>query len=209
MMTDRSDRGSHKPRGAERFERDDVIRDAVRGVHQGQQPCGAARTGRTHGCTRPVLITLQIPLAPQGPSTHAPRFQAGDKLASVCLHELHPEARNSSRSRGGTPSMYSITNSVSDVQAQWMSGTTTRASCAKSARSRSAFRPSVVKSNSSDMASASCRIIAVGAKRRASALAFSTIAASCAIRRRSARVPRAQAACAAAGASRPRRGHRL
>ena len=35
MMTDRSDRGSHKPRGAERLERDDVIRDAIRGVPSG------------------------------------------------------------------------------------------------------------------------------------------------------------------------------
>ena len=66
MMTDRSDRGSHKPRGAERFERHDVIRDAIRGMHQGQQPRGAARTGRTHGCTRPVLIAQKILLAPQG-----------------------------------------------------------------------------------------------------------------------------------------------
>lgn len=58
-MTNRSDRGSNKPRGAERFERDDVIRDPIRGLHQGQQPCGAARTGRTHGCTRPVLIAAR------------------------------------------------------------------------------------------------------------------------------------------------------
>ena len=44
-MTNRSDRGSNKPRGAERFERVDLIRDSICGLHQGQQPCGAARTG--------------------------------------------------------------------------------------------------------------------------------------------------------------------
>lgn len=59
MMTNRSDRGSAKPRGSQRFERDDVIREPACGLHQGQQPCGAARTGRTHGCTRPVLIAKQ------------------------------------------------------------------------------------------------------------------------------------------------------
>ena len=69
-MTSRSDRGSNKPRGAERFERVDLIRDSICGLHQGQQPFGAARTGRTHGCTRPVLIAAQKPLAPWGPSTH-------------------------------------------------------------------------------------------------------------------------------------------
>ena len=37
----------------------DVIRETIRGLHQGQQPCGAARTGRTHGCTRPVLINAK------------------------------------------------------------------------------------------------------------------------------------------------------
>ena len=52
MMTNRSDRGSAKPRGSQRFERDDVIRESTCGLHQGQQPCGAAQTGRTHGCTR-------------------------------------------------------------------------------------------------------------------------------------------------------------
>jgi hypothetical protein len=56
VMTNRSDRGSAKPRGAERLERVDLIRDPIRGLHQGQQPCRAARTGRTHGCTRPVRI---------------------------------------------------------------------------------------------------------------------------------------------------------
>ena len=75
-MTNRSDRGSNKPRGAERFERVDLIRDSICGLHQGQQPCGAARTGRTHGCTRPVLIAAQKPLAPRGPSTHGRQFAA-------------------------------------------------------------------------------------------------------------------------------------
>ena len=59
MMTNRLDRGSAKPRGSQRFERDDVIREPTCGLHQGQQPCGAARTGRTHGCTRLVLIAKQ------------------------------------------------------------------------------------------------------------------------------------------------------
>jgi hypothetical protein len=68
-MTNRSDRGSGKPRGAERFERDDVIRDRIRGLHQGQQPCSAARTGRTHGCTD-RCSSLHKALASQGPSTH-------------------------------------------------------------------------------------------------------------------------------------------
>lgn len=65
-MTNRSDRGSNKPRGAERFERDDVIRDPIRGLHQGQQPCGAAPTGRTHRCTRPVLVTAKMLLHRRG-----------------------------------------------------------------------------------------------------------------------------------------------
>ena len=56
LMTDRSDRGSPKPRGAERLERDDLIWEANREVDQGQQPCCAARTGRTHGCIRPALV---------------------------------------------------------------------------------------------------------------------------------------------------------
>lgn len=66
MMTNRSDRGSAKPRGSQRFERDDVIREPACGLHQGQQPCGAARTGRTHGCTRPVLIIKQKLLRRRG-----------------------------------------------------------------------------------------------------------------------------------------------
>jgi len=66
VMTNRSDRGSAKPRGSQRFERDDVIREPACGLHQGQQPCGAARTGRTHGCTRPVLIAKQKLLRRRG-----------------------------------------------------------------------------------------------------------------------------------------------
>jgi hypothetical protein len=38
-MTNRSDRGSVKPRGAQRLKRDDVFREPIRGLHQGQQPC--------------------------------------------------------------------------------------------------------------------------------------------------------------------------
>lgn len=66
MMTNRSDRGSAKPRGSQRFERDDVIREPACGLHQGQQPYGAARTGRTHGCTRPVLVAKQKLLRGRG-----------------------------------------------------------------------------------------------------------------------------------------------
>jgi hypothetical protein len=43
-----------------------VIREPACGLHQGQQPCGAARTGRTHGCTRPVLIAKQKLLRRRG-----------------------------------------------------------------------------------------------------------------------------------------------
>ena len=75
-MTNRSDRGSNKPRGAERFERVDLIRDSICGLHQGQQPfrCCANRpntwvhpTG-AHRCEKP--------LAPRGPSTHGRQFAA-------------------------------------------------------------------------------------------------------------------------------------
>jgi hypothetical protein len=37
-MTNRSDRGSNKPRGAERLERVGLIRDSICGLYQGQQP---------------------------------------------------------------------------------------------------------------------------------------------------------------------------
>lgn len=60
-MTNRSDRGSAKPRGAERCERVDLIRDPICGLYQGQQACRPAQTGRTHGCTRPVRIAIEIP----------------------------------------------------------------------------------------------------------------------------------------------------
>ena len=66
MMTNRSDRGSAKPRGSQRCERDDVIREPTCGLHQGQQLCGAAQTGRTHGCTRSVLIAKQKLLRRRG-----------------------------------------------------------------------------------------------------------------------------------------------
>lgn len=38
VMTNRSDRGLVKPKEAQRFERDDVIREPACGLHQGQQP---------------------------------------------------------------------------------------------------------------------------------------------------------------------------
>ena len=37
----------------------DVIREMIRGLRQGEEPHGAAQTGRTHGCTWPVLINTQ------------------------------------------------------------------------------------------------------------------------------------------------------
>ena len=74
MMTNRSDRGSAKPRGSQRFERDDVVREPACGLHQGQQPYGAARTGRTHGCTRPVLIAKQKLLRRRGRPHMTPSF---------------------------------------------------------------------------------------------------------------------------------------
>lgn len=61
VMTNRSDRGSAKPRGAERYERVDLVRDPICGLHQGQQACRPARTGRTHGCTRLARIAFEIP----------------------------------------------------------------------------------------------------------------------------------------------------
>jgi transposase len=51
-----------------RFERVDVMRELVRGLHQGQQ-LTAASTGRTHDCTRPSA-ERQKHLASRRPSTH-------------------------------------------------------------------------------------------------------------------------------------------
>ncbi len=82
VMTNRSDRGSHKPGGAERFERDEVIRGPIRGLHQGMQPCGAAQTGRTHGYTRPVLIKLKTSFT-AGPSTHGSTITSLHNLAGA------------------------------------------------------------------------------------------------------------------------------
>ena len=86
MMTNRSDRGSAKPRGSQRFERDDVIREPTCGLHQGQQPYGAARTGRTHGCTRPVLIAKQKLLRRRG-RPHMVNRKHGSGLPD-CMHLL-------------------------------------------------------------------------------------------------------------------------
>lgn len=89
MMTNRSDRGSAKPRGSQRFERDDVIREPACGLHQGQQPCGAARTGRTHGCTRPVLIIKQKLLRRRGrPHMIKHRLRANVRIC-VGRHASH------------------------------------------------------------------------------------------------------------------------
>ena len=61
-MTNRSRAGDRQnPRGASAIERAGVIRDPTRGLHQGQQP-SAARTGRTHDCTRPTSDVAFFPL---------------------------------------------------------------------------------------------------------------------------------------------------
>jgi len=75
----------------------DVIRETIRGLHQGQQPCGAAPTGRTHGCTRPVLINAQKPLAPRGPSTHAPLECGRLLVGSVAKGSDETEAKQDQR----------------------------------------------------------------------------------------------------------------
>ncbi len=60
-MTNRSRAGVRQnPRGASATERAGVIREPIRGLHQGQQPC-VAQTGRTHDCTRPAS-DIKIPL---------------------------------------------------------------------------------------------------------------------------------------------------
>ena len=123
-MTNRSDRGSNKPRGAERFERDDVIRDPIRGLHQGQQPCGAAQTGRTHGCTRPVLIAAQTLLhrggrphmaqrphhrtakPMQGPSTTSRQSAA---LSECCLNSARGSTSAPIHTTGVKPQLFSPT----------------------------------------------------------------------------------------------------
>src|ERR1700712_4500579 len=46
-------------------ERDTLISDPIRGLHQGQRPC-AAQTGRTHGSTRPVVVYVELPLRQSG-----------------------------------------------------------------------------------------------------------------------------------------------
>ena len=46
-------------------ERDTLIWDPIRGLHQGQRPC-AAQTGRTHGSTRPVVVYVGLPLRQRG-----------------------------------------------------------------------------------------------------------------------------------------------
>ena len=88
VTTNRSDRGSNKPRGAERFERDDVIRDPIRGLHQGQQPSGAAQTGRTHGCTRPVLVAARKLLHRRGRPHMAPTTTSSHSYAGAGA--VHP-----------------------------------------------------------------------------------------------------------------------
>jgi hypothetical protein len=60
-MTNRSRAGDRQnPRRVSATERAGVIREPIRGLHQGQQPY-AAQTGRTHDCTRPAS-DVEIPL---------------------------------------------------------------------------------------------------------------------------------------------------
>jgi hypothetical protein len=106
VMTNRSDRGSAKPRGSQRFERDDVIREPACGLHQGQQPNGAARTGRTHGCTRPVLIAEQKLLRRRGrphmtPNIHSIAIKVGGRLPA--RPRLNPKVRADVRVALGMP----------------------------------------------------------------------------------------------------------
>ena len=74
-----------KPRGSQRFERDDAIKEPPCGLDQGQQPCSAARTGRTHGCTRPVLIAAQKLLRRGGRPHMIPNFPKLGLEPSGCL----------------------------------------------------------------------------------------------------------------------------
>src|SRR4051794_33086360 len=68
------------PLGPSAAKRVEVIWVSVRGLHQGQQ-LEAAQTGRTHGCTRPIVRT-NSPLHREGrphmvPSTAKPCHQPG------------------------------------------------------------------------------------------------------------------------------------
>ncbi len=59
-------------------------RDLICGEHYGQRPwISAAQTGRTHGSTDQLCITVKKTLANRGPSTHgsAPHKQAGHMAA--------------------------------------------------------------------------------------------------------------------------------
>ena len=59
-----------------------VIRGPIRGLHQDQQPCGAAQTGRTNGFTRAVLIAAQSSctrwLSTHGSTTMSSHSYAGE-----------------------------------------------------------------------------------------------------------------------------------
>jgi hypothetical protein len=82
-MTNRSRAGDRQnPRGASAIERAGVIRDPTRGLHQGQQT-SAARTGRTHDCTRPTSDVAFFPLHRRARSLIASLLSTG-ALLLVC-----------------------------------------------------------------------------------------------------------------------------
>ncbi len=61
-------------------------RDLICGEHYGQRPwISAASTGRTHGSTDQLCITVQKSLANREPSTHGYKRKSGPCLRHVCL----------------------------------------------------------------------------------------------------------------------------
>lgn len=73
---------------AQLLERDDVIREPTCGLHRGKQPYGAARTGRTHGCTRPALIAKQKLLRRRGRPHMDLQRPRHDTAALVVIHAI-------------------------------------------------------------------------------------------------------------------------
>ena len=87
-MTNRSRAGDRQnPRGASATERAGVIREPIRGLHQGQQPC-AAQTGRTHDCTRPAS-DVEIPLHRRARPHMRPWGRTGQSWDLTVVPGLH------------------------------------------------------------------------------------------------------------------------
>lgn len=68
-MTNRSDRGSAKPKGSQRFERDDVIREPACGLIRASSHT-VLREQAEHMDAPDRCSSLHKALAPQGSSTH-------------------------------------------------------------------------------------------------------------------------------------------